>query len=669
MLSKSVLPLLVTLLVWAARGECEVIPDYNLSTAERSEPSTGPDYILTINQPNNEENRDTEASGRHVLDGLDCFIPYHVSLPADLPFFHQSKTTCGMQDNYPAEDMCSGEGYGGGEDFVYELEIAEAMFLRFTLDPKGTEWTYFEVRTVCFPPAGNCIVNYKNTAGTPFSSSVRKYEAGTYYILIDTWPGPTCIPEFDFTIDRIFVDQLVCPDGAVTENEPLMHQVNDGCAMQDGHNWEPLDCNSTVCGTAWSNGLIRDTDWYVFTLEENSQVTWSGEAEFGLGLFLLRADCTCRTIYVLDVAVSDLPNTPIECQAVLAAGTYWAWAGPSTFTPIVSGNEDYQVTLTCEPLSEYCQASGGCNEFIGSVAISGLVEFATGCDSYIDLTYPKIPMSPGQIYPIVITNGNSNKDDACGGWVDWNRNFVFETDEKITLYTNSGQGPYTGSIFVPSGLTEGWYRMRIRLQRSSTPNPCGTTTYGEVEDYSIMVGSAESIMVEFDPQEMRWDETTPADPPETVAVYVGTTEPYFTAGNTDLNSLRLNEFDPLTISMTGDNRIKTTFEKSSFIASFGTIWNGDPYPVFITGSEAVGGYFGISRSISFVGLKPGDVDLNEAVELVDVIYLMNYKFFGGPAPLPILDVADTNADGIINIKDIIYLIKYLFKSGPEPLHP
>jgi hypothetical protein len=59
----------------------------------------------------------------------------------------------------------------------------------------------------------------------------------------------------------------------------------------------------------------------------------------------------------------------------------------------------------------------------------------------------------------------------------------------------------------------------------------------------------------------------------------------------------------------------------------------------------------------------GDANGIAPVNVADVIYLINYLFKGGPAPL---DVCDVNLDGKTNVTDVIYLINWLFKGGPNP---
>ncbi len=72
----------------------------------------------------------------------------------------------------------------------------------------------------------------------------------------------------------------------------------------------------------------------------------------------------------------------------------------------------------------------------------------------------------------------------------------------------------------------------------------------------------------------------------------------------------------------------------------------------------------IPTAVSFAGVC-GDVNDDSIINILDIIYLIDYKFRGGPEPA-IMESADVNSDGIINILDIIYLIEYKFKGGAEP---
>ena len=54
------------------------------------------------------------------------------------------------------------------------------------------------------------------------------------------------------------------------------------------------------------------------------------------------------------------------------------------------------------------------------------------------------------------------------------------------------------------------------------------------------------------------------------------------------------------------------------------------------------------------------------IDILDLVYLTDYCFRHGPAPLEPA-FADLDGSGDINIADITYLVKYLYRSGPAPV--
>ncbi|MCK4385625.1 MAG: hypothetical protein KAW52_05105 [candidate division Zixibacteria bacterium] len=61
----------------------------------------------------------------------------------------------------------------------------------------------------------------------------------------------------------------------------------------------------------------------------------------------------------------------------------------------------------------------------------------------------------------------------------------------------------------------------------------------------------------------------------------------------------------------------------------------------------------------------GDTNRDRIINVIDIVYLINYLFIGGPSPL-IFDSGDVNDDNQVNVVDIVYLINYLFGGGPPP---
>jgi C1A family cysteine protease len=64
----------------------------------------------------------------------------------------------------------------------------------------------------------------------------------------------------------------------------------------------------------------------------------------------------------------------------------------------------------------------------------------------------------------------------------------------------------------------------------------------------------------------------------------------------------------------------------------------------------------------------GDANRDDVINILDITYLINYVYLGGPAPDP-LEMSNVNGDGAVNLLDITYLISYLYKGGPAPNCP
>jgi hypothetical protein len=61
----------------------------------------------------------------------------------------------------------------------------------------------------------------------------------------------------------------------------------------------------------------------------------------------------------------------------------------------------------------------------------------------------------------------------------------------------------------------------------------------------------------------------------------------------------------------------------------------------------------------------GDANGDRHITGADIVYLINYLFVGGPAPIP-LQAGNANNDGTITAADVVYLINYLYLGGPPP---
>lgn len=152
---------------------------------------------------------------------------------------------------------------------------------------------------------------------------------------------------------------------------------------------------------------------------------------------------------------------------------------------------EYSINLSSQTkMLGYCSASGGGgedNEYISGVEVGDISNLNTGSDNYTDYSSMSTIVSVGEHYDITVTNGEPFDLDQCGVWIDWNKDEIFDDDEQTMMESIPGTGKFIGKISPPPGAVTGITKMRVRITYTGELSPCGNTTFGEVEDYSLFV--------------------------------------------------------------------------------------------------------------------------------------------------------------------------------------
>jgi len=75
---------------------------------------------------------------------------------------------------------------------------------------------------------------------------------------------------------------------------------------------------------------------------------------------------------------------------------------------------------------------------------------------------------------------------------------------------------------------------------------------------------------------------------------------------------------------------------------------------------------GYWQTFDFAGGVCGEVNGDGAINIGDVVFVINYIFREGPPSDP-LCLSDANGDGAVNIGDPVFIISYIFREGPPPV--
>ncbi len=152
------------------------------------------------------------------------------------------------------------------------------------------------------------------------------------------------------------------------------------------------------------------------------------------------------------------------------------------------------ITMTITGSITYCAASTTniTFEYISNVTI-GTINNTTAATSYTDYSALSTGVVRGVAKAITVSIGGGYTTDKVFIWVDWNNNGILTDAGEAVFASAAGVGPHSTTITAPVGTSIGAHRMRIRLTDTGAgPNltPCGSSTYGEVEDYTLNVAAA-----------------------------------------------------------------------------------------------------------------------------------------------------------------------------------
>jgi hypothetical protein len=160
------------------------------------------DKIVTAEQTGGDISGQKQSQYTSRAVGDDCSNPILVDY---FPFADLGQTTTGRGNYY--DNTCLND-FDGGEDIIYKLELSSDMTIEVTIDPKGTPRTGMALSGSCPLDAFCLAMSYDFSSGQSHGFTVE-LDAGTYYLMIDTWPYPTSIPDFNLTIDIMQLETTV----------------------------------------------------------------------------------------------------------------------------------------------------------------------------------------------------------------------------------------------------------------------------------------------------------------------------------------------------------------------------------------------------------------------------------------------------------------------------
>lgn len=246
----------------------------------------------------------------------------------------------------------------------------------------------------------------------------------------------------------------------------------------------PID-TLPICTSNPPGGVVANT-----VTQNSAIITWNASFNATYIVQYRIAGTSTWTTYTPNPATNTVTLTGLtagthyEVQiANICSGVIGNFSAPMVFmTPycaVTSSNTDNgyisNVTLVATNSYTMSNTSGANNYTDYSANAAKLITVVRGTNNNT--------ISVSKSWPAAMSN------IAVSAWIDFNKNGIFETAERILNGSNNTVTPVSTTFQVPAGAYAGplTTRMRVLLRDANNPNPCTSFANGEVEDYAVKI--------------------------------------------------------------------------------------------------------------------------------------------------------------------------------------
>lgn len=160
-----------------------------------------------------------------------------------------------------------------------------------------------------------------------------------------------------------------------------------------------------------------------------------------------------------------------------------------------SGFSNIVNVTTLSTTVTYCSSQGNNtnDEYIDRVQLGSINNLSGNNGGYANFTSISTTLAKGSSNTITITPKwpGTVYYEAYRVWIDYNQDGDF-TDSGEQVYTRSRtkSTPISGSFTVPTSALSGATRMRVSMKYNANSTSCETFSYGEVEDYTVIISNS-----------------------------------------------------------------------------------------------------------------------------------------------------------------------------------
>ncbi len=382
----------------------------------------------------------------------------------------------GLMDAKEAAETLSN---AGNESMVDELTLSSGQSYTITVDSDGVSPLLASISWT--DPAGTIrtgtndntpvLVNDLDITVSQGSTTYRPYRL----------TGVTTNGTGDNTVDPFERIDVANASGSytitVTHKGSLSGGSQNYSLIVTGLTGTPVVCNATTpTGIGTSNVTYNSATigWnavpsatYELRYRVNGTSTWTVESVSG-------------TSYTIS-GLSATTTYQTQVRSICSDGTTSSYSSSLNFT-------------TPEFSLSYCGSQGNsvADEYISNVSVGSINNSSGGTSGYTDYTSISANLGIGDSYNISVTPTWTGQaySEGYAVWIDYNQNGSFDDSGELVWSNAPTQSTSVGGSFtIPSSATEGATRMRVSMKYNGIPTSCETFDYGEVEDYTVIIGT------------------------------------------------------------------------------------------------------------------------------------------------------------------------------------
>lgn len=191
--------------------------------------------------------------------------------------------------------------------------------------------------------------------------------------------------------------------------------------------------------------------------------------------------------------LGNVAGTSANITGLVASTSYTFSVKAKDAAGNTSASSNVVSVTTLSNALTYCASQGNstADEKIGKVVFGTINNTSTGTAGYENFTSLSTSVNKSSGYTITITPSwtSTKYSEGYAVFIDYNQDGDFaDAGETVWTKTASTTTPVSGSITIPATALSGSTRMRVAMKYNGVPTYCEAFSYGQVEDYTVVIG-------------------------------------------------------------------------------------------------------------------------------------------------------------------------------------